>query len=766
MPELAHAIALHRVGKVQEAERLYEQIVAAEPGNAQAWHLLGLVAYQRGAVARAIELIERAIGLSPAEADIQANLGLVLHAAGRHTEAIAALGRALELKPDHLDALYNLGNALQAAHRLADAAGAYQRALTLAPDFVEAHNNLGNVLRDLGRLDEAEASYRRALALRPDIAVLHNNLGNLLKRRRALREAVACYREALRLKPDFAEALNNLGNALQEEGKTGEALDCYRQALAKRPDFAAAHNNLGNALHELNRIDEAAAALERAVALDPRFAKAWLNLSLARQDQGRAAEAVAALERAVALDPDYADARVRLLNAHLQLCDWRSLDAELAAVRRLIAGPRAADIDPYFLIFLPGISGRDQRRVAEAYAAQRFAGFAARRVAHAQPAKKDRLRIGYLSADFHAHATAFLLAEVIELHDRARFEIVGYSLGPDDGSAMRRRLTAAFDRFHDLRGLPIDGAAARIRGDGIDILIDLKGYTGQARPEIMALRPAPVQASFLGYPGTMGADFIDYLITDPIVSPPDQADAYSEALAYLPDCYQPNDRSRVIAAHRPSRGECGLPEHGFVFCAFNGQYKITPAMFAVWMELLAAVADSVLWLIEGSAAARDNLRAAAAAHGIAPERLVFAPKLPLTEHLARHALADLFLDTLPCSAHTTASDALWAGLPVLTCAGDSFAGRVGASVVTAAGLSELAVGSLADYRELALSLARDRDRLRALRERLERNRLTCPLFDTLRFTRHLEALYGAMWERHLGGLPPRRIEAGDRPTVS
>ena len=374
---------------------------------------------------------------------------------------------------------------------------------------------------------------------------------------------------------------------------------------------------------------------------------------------------------------------------------------------------------------------------------------------HAAP-RSGRLRIGYLSSDFHDHATAYLIAELIERHDRDRFEIHGYSYGADPGGAMRARLVSAFDRFTDIDALSHRAAAARIRADDIDILVDLKGHTHRARPKILAFRPAPVQVNYLGFPGTMGAPFIDYIVADDFIVPRDRQMLFAEKLAYLPDCYQPNDTRRDIAA-APGRAACGLPAQGFVFCAFNNSFKITPTFFAIWMRLLQQVPGSVLWLLESNALVRRNLSAAAVAAGVDPDRLVFAPILPHGQHLARHRHADLFLDTLPCNAHTTASDALWAGLPVLTCVGETFAGRVAGSIVRAAGLSELVANSPRDYEALALALARDPARLAGIRSRLGAGRANLPLFDMAKRTRDLEALYARMAEIWRSGQPAAPI---------
>lgn len=377
---------------------------------------------------------------------------------------------------------------------------------------------------------------------------------------------------------------------------------------------------------------------------------------------------------------------------------------------------------------------------------------------HFKKSLKPKLRVGYLSTDFHRHATAYLIAELFELHDRARVEVCAYSYGPDDGSAIRRRLVGACDRFVEIAGASFEDAARCIYRDEIDILIDLKGYTRATRTEILALKPAPIQVSYLGYPGTMGADFIDYIITDRFISPPDQEPFFSEKFVYLPDCYQVNDRQRKIAEQTPTRTESGLPEDGVVFCCFNNTYKITPAVFDIWMRVLKGIPGSVLWLLEANGGSVVNLRREAKKRGVHPERLVFTPRMSMEKHLARFRIADLFLDTFPYNAHTTASDALWAGLPVLTCAGETFASRVAGSLLTAIGLPELITTSLADYEALALRLARSPARLAGLRKRLQKNRLTAPLFDSPRFTRHIESAYQMMWEVYLKGEAPHRMD--------
>jgi predicted O-linked N-acetylglucosamine transferase (SPINDLY family) len=460
-------------------------------------------------------------------------------------------------------------------------------------------------------------------------------------------------------------------------------------------------------------------------------------------------EAIAAFEQAITLRPNYPEAFSQLLGSRQHACDWTDY---VLHQERLLEIVRQGGRFPPFILLSVASTAVDQLLCARQWA-ERISR-QAHTFQHPPRPQQARIRLGYLSSDFREHATAHLMAELFEQHDRSCFELIGYSCGPNDGSAMRARLTRAFDRFVDLRPLSHTEAARVIHQDGIGILVDLKGYTQHARTEILAHRPAPIQVNYLGYPGTMGADFIDYLIADPFVAPMEQQAFYTEKLVHLPDCYQPNDTKRRIAEPTPSRAECGLPEQGFVFCCFNNSYKITPSFFEIWMRLLQAVPGSVLWLLEANGLAKKNLRQEAQARGVNPERLVFAPRKPLPEHLARHRQADLFLDTLPFNAHTTTSDALWAGLPVLTCVGKTFAGRVAGSLLQAIGLSDLITGSLSQYEALALSLATQPQKLAEVRRKLEGNKSGMPLFDVVRFTRNIEASYTRMWKAWCSGQEP------------
>ncbi|CAO3451759.1 TPR domain protein, putative component of TonB system [Azospirillum argentinense] len=627
------------------------------------------------------------------------------------------------------------------------------------PEEAVARSAFGEALRRQGRVAEAEAHHRAALSWLPDFGGNHFNLGLTLQAQGRTAEAAAAYGEAARLMPRFAPAPCNQGVLLRALGRREAAETALRRAVSLDPTLVPGWLNLGAVVQALGRVDAAAGCYRNALALRPDLAEAHANLGLVVKEGGRLADSLPAFRRALALGlPDAGGVLAQLVQQMRHLCRWDGLAERSAQLAALVRGGATRQVHPW--IFL----GEGAGPAAELACARRYADWRTQGIA-AMPARRDsgprgRLRIGYLSADYHEHATAALIAELIERHGRERVEVVGYSYGPDDGGPMRRRLTAAFDRFVDLAACSHADAAARIRADGVDILVDLKGYTQQARPEIAAHRPAPVQAQWLGYPGTMGAGFIDYVIGDPLVTPFDHQPFYAERIVQLPVCYQPNDRSRPIGP-TPSRVACGLPKEGVVFCCFNAAYKITPGLFDLWCRLLRAVPDSVLWLLDSHPEASANLRREAVRRGVAADRLVFAPRRPPAEHLARYRLADLFLDTTPVGAHTTASDALWAGVPVLTVMGEGFASRVGTSLLRAAGLPELAVRSLADYKDMALRLAGDPDGIARLKARLMAEGRRAPLFDTDRLARALERAYATMWGFHAAGKPPRPFMVPD-----
>lgn len=645
--------------------------------------------------------------------------------------------------------LYALAVNLQTSGRVEAAIEAYGHCLSLDPDVPEVHNNLGTALDRAGRLDEAIECFQRAHLLAPAYARPLVNLGRVLRLKGRAPEALASLERALALSPDSSAALTNLGFVLTDLGRRSEAVQHLRRAIALEPGLAEAHHGLGRTLLDSGDTSAALASLQRAVSLKPNLVEARLPLAISLLLLQRLPEARVELQRALEGRADGPDILTELLNCGLRMCDWELVERTLQRMRSAPEGIGRAT--PFVLMGAcdsPEEHLDAARTRAEAITRDRAL---LPRVAMRTHCK---IRLAYVSGDFHTHATSFLIAELLELHDRSVYEVFGVSFGRDDESALRRRVLGTFTECFDARDRSDIEVANWLRGREVDIAVDLKGYTAYSRPGIFAYRPAPVQVSYLGYPGTMGAPFIDYLVADSWVIPETEQPFYTEKIAYLPDSYQANDRRRRVAERVPSRAEVGLPEAGFVFCCFNNNWKITASVFDVWMRLLTAVPGSVLWLLEDNRWAMESLRREAAARGVAPERVIFAARAENELHLARNRVADLFLDTLPYNAHTTASDALWSGLPVVTCTGRSFASRVAASLLSAVGLRELITSSLADYEALALELARSPARLATFRARLTSQRETLPLFDTPTFCRRLEAAYRHMWQLHQEGGTP------------
>lgn len=650
---------------------------------------------------------------------------------------------------ESLEELYALGVSQQRAGLAESAVATYRRCLALSPVSPEIHNNLGTALDQLGRLPEAVRCFERALALHPTYVRPLVNLGKVLRQQGSAARATATLRRALALSPDNPLALTNLGLALADLGLRPDALRSLRSAVTLHPSLAEAHTGLARVLLELGDTAAALDSVQRAGALQPALVDGWASLATVLLILQRFSEALTAAERVLAQRPDDATCLAVALNCGLRMCDWSRVEQILPRIRALDHGTERAQ--PFLLLAV----SEDPEEQLEA-ARVRAASVAVDRQTLPAPVarKSDRIRVAYVSGDFHLHATSFLLAELLELHDRSAFEIVGVSYGADDRSPLRSRVLGSLDQWLDARERSDWEVANWLRGREIDIAVDLKGYTAHSRPGIFAHRPAPVQVSYLGYPGTLAAPFIDYLIADPFVIPEGEQRFYTECIAYLPDCYQPNDRKRRVSGHAPTRSEAHLSENGFVFCCFNNNWKITPPVFGVWMRLLAAVPGGVLWLLEDNRWAVEHLRREAVVRGIEPERLVFCKRVSCEDHLARHRLADLFLDTFPCNAHTTASDALWAGLPMLTCAGRTFAARVAGSLLRTAGLPQLITTSLEEYEELALNLARAPERLASIRAGLTRDRESLPLFDTPAYCRQLEAAYRQMWLFQRAGKAP------------
>jgi protein O-GlcNAc transferase len=744
------ASASFQMGQLDEAERLYKKVLRAQPNHLGALNLLGVILTHLGRDAEAERMIAAALRINARSEATQYNHGLVLKKLKRLPEALAALDQALALNGGAADTWNSRGAVLNELKRYEEALRDFDKAITLKPDLVDAFYNQGNALQGLKRYEAAIESYDRAIAANAANVAAFNNRGMARLNLKQFAPALEDFRRALTIKPDFTESHIGAGDVLNRLGRPDEALAAYAAALTINPQLAEGWFGRASVYSGQLRLDEALAAYDKALALKPDLASAWLARGTILSELQRHDEALVALEKAAAADPSLKYAEGSRICTKLVMSDLRGFDKDCAALLAAVRDGQAASI-PFVLLLIPA-TAEDQLAGARAFVEDQV--IAAPALWRGERYHHDRIRIGYLSFDMRHHAIGFLSVGLFEQHDKSRFETFAFSLGPDDKSATRVRTEQAFEHFHDVRGQSDQEIARLMRTSEIDIAIDLNGLTQGARVNILALRPAPIQVNYLGYPGTMGADHIDYIIADRTVIPEDQQRFYSEKVVYLPDAYQANDDRRAISEATPTRAEAGLPDTGFVFCSFNNSFKITPFVFDRWMNLLRAVEGSVLWLLEGNPWVPSNLRREAEQRGVSGDRLVFAPRTKLEDHLARHRLADLFLDTLPYNAHTTASDALWAGLPVVTCLGSTFAGRVAASLLAAAGLPDLITHSLDDYEALALTLARDRDLLAGAKAKLADQRLRCPLFDTAGFARHIESAYATMLTRHQGGEAP------------
>lgn len=712
------ALELARTLPRAEAETVYRELLQVSPGNP--------------AILQALAALHEPAPQESAPPPEALDEIVSLYAAGRFPEALAQTNALLTGYP-HSEVLHNIAGALYAAlAQFHEAIAHYDQALALAPDYFEALNNRGIALMASRRLPEAVDSFDRAIGFNPDYAEAHMNRGIALTKLGFMEDALTSADAAIRLNPGLAEAYNNRGNTLMGLHRADEALADFDRAIALRPNFGDAFVNRGNALKTLKRPDEAVASYDQALAFVPALVAAWSNKGSVLKDMKRLDEALASHQQALRLNPGSALAmsEVRTLKAHMCLWDEDN--------RPALLGTGDDAVPPFYMLRLDDDPAH-QLQAARAWSAARYGPD--RHPAFPPRERKGRIRIGYFSADFREHAVMYLIARLFELHDRERFEIHAFSYGAAARDDMRQRLVSAVDEFHQVDHLGDEAISKLARSLDIDIAVDLMGHTENTRMGIFAHRAAPAQVNYLGYPGTSGAEFIDHIIADPIVIPQAQCAHYSENVLYLPHCYQPNDNQRAIADRMFTRAEAGLPEDAFVFACFNASYKITMQEFDIWMRLLGQVPGSVLWLYRSNRWAEDNLRNEAEKRGIDARRLVFADGLPVEQHLARQHLADLFLDTFAVNAHTTASDALWGGLPVLTCMGQSFAARVAGSLLYAVGLPELVTQTREDYEALALDLATNPQRLANLRARLAANRLTAPLFDTEGHVRAIEQLY-------------------------
>ena len=701
----------------------------------------------------ALEVLEKATQIKPHIPEAWSNKGIALNNLNLYQESINAYNEAIKLSPDYHEAWSNKSVPLNNLKRFVEASQACDRALSLKPDYAEAWSNKGMTLHELKQYDEAITHYDKALSLKPDYAEAWSNKGMTLHELKQYDEAITHYDKGLSLKPGYAEAWSNKGATLDELKQYDEAITHYDKALSLKPDYAEAWSNKGATLHELKQYDEAITHYDKALSLKPDYAEAWSNKGATLHELKQYDEAISCFDQALSLKVAIDWVCGDLLYTKMKICSWSDLVSSLESISKKVMANEKA-INPFTLLALSD-DALLHKKSSEVYAQNRYP----RNLALGpilKYAKKEKIRIGYFSADFRNHAVSILTAELFELHDKNKFEIIAFSFGADDTSPMRSRLSQAFNQFIDVSHMSELEIAKLSRELYIDIVVDLGGYTANSRTGIFSYRAAPIQVSYVGYLGTMCAEYFDYIFADKTIIPNGFEPHYSEKITYLPS-YQVNDRKRVISDRQFTRAELGLPEIGFVFCCFNNNFKILPAAFDGWMRILKATEGSALFLYADNEWAKANLIDEASLRGIDSSRLVFGGRIPAEEYLARYRVCDLFLDTFPYNAGTTASDALWTGLPVLTLMGQSFASRVAASLLNAIGLSELITRTQEEYEALAIELAINPKKLENIKFKLANNRLTAPLFDTPLFTKNLEAAYVKMIERYQNDLEPGHI---------
>lgn len=717
---LNEALAHLQQGEFARSIQLLSRLVVSSPDNPHVHFLLGVSYSMAGNKALAIESYERVLMLQPTFVEALINISADLYSLGAYGRAISAAQKALDINATNPSAWLNLGTALQALGQYQEALSVYQSAISLQPDYAEAWNNSAEVYAKQGKLKDALTSALKAVEIAPGYVDAYNNLGLIYADMHSLEQAFNTYQRALKIHPENANTYNNLGILYARMGLEDEARFAYQRAIELNESNPKPYKNLGNLYYLLKRYNDAAQMYREALALDPE--QNWLLGTL--------------------------------LHTQMKVCDWTDYELMLKRLRGALDQQNAL-VAPFVAVGLP-LTLTQQKFCAEVAVLEEFAG--REPMAKRKQTVHRKIKVAYLSADFHNHPVAYLIAELLELHDRSRFEVIGISYGRSPEDEMRRRIAKAVDLFVEVSDKSDFEIATFIQDHEIDIAIDLGGHTEASRLGIFAYRPAPLQMHYLGYSGTTGANFIDYLVADSIVIPDEHRSFYTEKIIRLPDAFQVNDRTRKMAVNEDSRSHHGLPEDGFVFCCFNNNWKITPDVFDVWMRILQRVEGSVLWLFRDNETAEWNLRKEAVARGIDSSRLVFAKKVPLEQHLARHRHADLFLDTFYYNAHTTASDALWTGLPVLTKLGQTFASRAAASLLSAIGLPELIAETLEAYEDLSVELALRSDKLDAIRKKLVTNRLSQPLFNTPRYVKNLEFAYEQIVLNHRKGLKPDHVD--------
>ncbi|KAG2726338.1 hypothetical protein I3843_01G103100 [Carya illinoinensis] len=754
-------------GLVQEAYNCYVEALRIQPNFAIAWSNLAGLFMEAGDLNKALQYYKEALKLKPTFSDAYLNLGNVYKALGMPQEAIGCYQRALQVRPDYVVAYGNLASLYYEQGNLELAIFHYKRAISLDSEFLEAYNNLGNALKDSGRVEEAIQCYHQCLTLQVNHPQALTNLGNIYMEWNMLSAAASCYKATLSVTTGLSAPFNNLAIIYKQQGNYADAISCYNEVLRIDPLAADGLVNRGNTYKEIGRVNEAIHDYGRAISIRPTMAEAHANLASAYKDSGLVEAAIRSYKQALILRPEFPEATCNLLHTLQCVCDWEDRESKFIEVegilRKQIKMSVIPSVQPFHAIAYPidPILALEISRKYAAHCSIIASRYSLPPFNHPAPVpiKKEgrigRLRVGYVSSDFGNHPLSHLMGSVFGMHDRENVEVFCYALSPNDGTEWRQRIQSEAEHFIDVSSMSSDMIARLINEDKIQILVNLNGYTKGARNEIFAMQPAPIQISYMGFPGTTGASYIHYLVTDEFVSPSCFSHIYSEKLVHLPHCYFVNDYKQ--------RSDYGLPEDKFIFACFNQLYKMDPDIFNTWCNILKRVPNSALWLLRFPAAGEHKLRTYASQRGVQLDQIIFTDVAMKNEHIRRSSLADLFLDTPLCNAHTTGTDILWAGLPMVTLPLEKMATRVAGSLCLATGVGEdMIVSSMKEYEERAVSLALNRSKLQDLTNRLKAVRLTCPLFDTARWVRNLERAYFKMWNLYCSGHPqPFKVTEND-----
>ncbi len=789
--QLNNLLNLYQAGNLTKAEKIALKITQDFPNHTFAWKILSVIFKNKGQVYESLNINKRLIQITPKDSEIHNNIGNIYFEIGKFDEAKNFYIKAINLNNNYFSAYCNLGSIFLKTGKINDAKLNFKKAISLNSDFIDAYVglaiametngeykeaenlykkviskkkhipevyfNLGNILQKQEKFEDAIVSYKNAIRLNPKFIEAYNNLGNILQKQEKFEDAIVSYQNAIRLNPKFIDAYNNLGNIFQKKARNRDAIINYKEAIKLNTKSPETYNNLGNILRDLGNLNDSEFYLRKAIELKPQYAKAYSNLSNTLEKKGKLDEAILANEIALKNNPNYLPAEAHLLHQKRKVCDFNIEEKYVEFCSKIDFLNES--IPPFITLSLVD-SSQKQYLVAKSYVKENFTNYKSIKIQNLGN-KKDKIKIGYFSADFYDYPSMHLIIGLLEHHDRELFEIYAFSYGPNNNDWMNLRVKSAVDHFIDIKDIQTEEVVKIVNEKKIDISIDLNGYTYNSRTDLFQNRLSPIQINYLGYPGTLGANFIDYIVADHITIPENQRQFYSEKVIYLPHTYQPNDNKRKISTDKTLRSDFSLPESVFVLCCFNNTFKIGLKEYEIWIKILKKVENSVLWLLNSNIWAKENLIKKAKNMGIDKSRIIFAEKLSNSEHLARYKHADLFVDTFNYNAHTTASDALWAGLPVITKKGNQFAANVASSLLNAIELPELITKDEQDYENLILELATNPKILKEVKHKLLKNRLKKPLFDTQKYTKNFENGLLQAFYLYSKGKQPQDIKVTD-----